>query len=139
MMMTDDQNVREGMRQAWLDSQPGMSEAHEEGGFVVHDANGSKSVERWPVGAKKRIFVPEHVGGRRNGLVVVATFHTHPTPNYPYRQEPSRTDILGVREDPDLAHEEYQGEYVIATELTYLIRKSGDVEVVGRTVELLRL
>jgi hypothetical protein len=131
------ESVRHALRQAWDESSPGSYEAHEEGGFLLRSADGSIVIERWPVGLKKRIFVPEHPGGRRYGLVIVATFHTHPNPNRAYIQEPSRNDVLAVRNDPELSHPEYEGELVIATEFTYLIRRTGQVETIGRTGELL--
>src|SRR5262249_7466958 len=56
-----------------------------------------------------------------------------------YQQEPSPTDVGAVRDDPDLDHPDYEGEYVIATLHTYRIRKDGQVELVGDTRQLLNL
>jgi hypothetical protein len=42
----DDPTVRRMLRQAWEDSQPGTSDAHEEGGFVLRALDGSWAVER---------------------------------------------------------------------------------------------
>jgi hypothetical protein len=71
------------------------------------------------------------------GLAIIATFHTHPNPGEEYLQEPGPTDIRAVRDDPDLGHTEYEGEFVISTETIYLISRSGDVTVAGRTDEIL--
>jgi len=38
-----------------------------------------------------------------------------------------------VRDDPDLSHADYEGEYVIASEWIYLIRKNGQVELFRET------
>jgi hypothetical protein len=40
-------DVRHALRQAWIDSNPDMTGGHEEGGFVLRDADGSLSVRRW--------------------------------------------------------------------------------------------
>ncbi len=47
MSVLDDDAIRGLLLQAWQESQPGTVDAHEEGGFVLRDANGSLSVERW--------------------------------------------------------------------------------------------
>jgi len=125
--------VRGLVLQAWLDSQPGTGNAHEEGGFVLRSADGSLSVERWPRGAQNEIFVPQHPSGNRAGLPIVATFHTHPNPGPDFQQEPSLTDIRAVRNDPDLSHPDYEGEYVIATESIYRIERNGRTSTVGDT------
>lgn len=94
-------------------------------------------VERWPRGAQNRIIVPGHTGGQRDGMTIVATFHTHPNPPPEFQQEPSLTDIRAVRDDSDLTHADYEGEIVIAAESVYIIRKSGKVELVGATSQVL--
>jgi proteasome lid subunit RPN8/RPN11 len=71
--------------------------------------------------------------------VVVATFHTHPNPGSEYQQEPSLTDIRAVRDDWDLNHPDYEGEYVIATEHTYRIPKQGPVATIGETSVVLEI
>ncbi len=48
------------------------------------------------------------------------------------------TDVRAVREDPDLAHPDYEGEYVVSSELTYLILRNGQVVTVGTTADVLR-
>jgi len=137
MRVLDDAEIRRLLRQAWGDSRAGTPEGHEEGGFVLRAADGSLAVERWPRGISDEIVVPAHPGGRRNGLLILATFHTHPNLDPVYQQEPSLTDIRAVRLDSDLSHPEYEGEYVISQETLYLIRKDGSVEVVGPTPQVL--
>jgi hypothetical protein len=133
----NDASIRDQFRQAWLDSQPDTVDAHEEGGFILQQADGSLITERWPGGAKKQIYVPPHPGGMRGNLRIVATFHTHPNSGPNYQQEPSLTDIRGVQYDPDLSHAEYEGEYVISLALVYLIHRDGRVETVGDSKGLL--
>jgi hypothetical protein len=135
----DDDTIRGLFLLAWRESQPGTVSAHEEGGFVLRNADGSLSVERWPRGASNQIVVPPHPGGRYDNRPIVATFHTHPNPGPGFQQDPSPTDIRAVRDDPDLGHPDYEGEYVIATEWMYRIRKDGQVESVGATGVVLRI
>jgi hypothetical protein len=42
----DDAQIRDELRQAWEDSEPDASNAHEEGGFVLLQPDRSLSVER---------------------------------------------------------------------------------------------
>lgn len=139
MSILDDGSVREALRQAWEDSEPDTPNAHEEGGFVLLTPNGKFAVERWPRGAQQSICPPPFTRGKRNGLVILATLHTHPNSGPEYRQGPSRKDVKAVRDDPDLGHAEYEGEYVISLRLVYRIRHDGDVETVGETRALLGL
>jgi len=125
------------LRQAWEDSRAGTEDEHEEGGFVLQEADGSLSVERWPCGQQNRMVVPSHVGGMRGGKRLIATFHTHPNPGPRYEQEPSLTDIRAVRDDPDLRHAEYEGELVISAETVYQICPDGTVETVGISEDIL--
>jgi hypothetical protein len=131
--------VRDALRQAWIDSQPGLTGGHEEGGFVLRAADGSLTVERWQRGTGANIVLPPFPGGRRNGLPIVATFHTHPNTGDDYEQGPSDDDIAGVENDPDLGHPEYEGEYVISEALLYQIGRDGKVTEVGPTPTLLGL
>ncbi len=135
----DDDTARGLFLQAWQESQPGSAGAHEEGEFVLRNADGSLEVQRWPVGIRNEILVPPHPGGHRGGRPIVATFHTHPNPGPDYRQEPSLTDVRGVRDDPDLSHPEYEGEYVISADWIYLIRKTGRIELIGETKAALKI
>jgi hypothetical protein len=129
----DDNTVRGLLLQSWQESQPGTAAAHEEGGFVLRNIDGSLGIERWPRGAQNQIVVPPHPGGKRGGLSIIATFHTHPNAGSEYQQEPSLTDIRAVRDDPDLAHPEYEGEYVIASGWIYRVNRTGQVEAVEET------
>ena len=105
----------------------------------LQNPDGSLTVERWPKGAKDQIVVPPYPGGRRGGLPIVATFHTHPNLGPDYQQEPSLTDTRAVRDDPDLKCAQYQGEFVISKADIYLIRPDGTVATVGDTSALLNL
>jgi hypothetical protein len=129
--------VRCLLLQAWQDSRPATDEAHEEGGFILRNADGSLAVVRWPRGLRNQIVVPPHPGGVSEGRVIVATFHTHPNTGPDYQQEPSLTDRRAVSEDPDLRHPEYEGEYVISVATVYRVHLDGSVEVVGGSREVL--
>jgi hypothetical protein len=139
MSVLDDDEIRFLARLAWIESLPGTAEAHEEGGFVLKASDGKLLVERWPRGAKNQIVVPVHSQGTRGELTIVATFHTHPSTGQGFQREPSLTDIRAIRDDADLSHQEYEGEYIISAEQVYLVRKSGDVEVVGDTQIVLNI
>ena len=138
-MVLDDADVRRAIADAWLRSEPGTRQAHEEGGFVVRQADGLLFVIGWPRGLQNEIFVPPHSAGRRGNMPIIATFHTHPNFGPGYQQEPSLTDIRAVRDDPDLSHVEYEGEYVISRKFTYRVLRTGDIEVVGETAALFQL
>ena len=137
MRALDDSGERAALWQAWLESGPDTPNPHEEGGFVLLEADGRLSVERWPQGGQDRIEFSGYASGLRRGRPIVATFHTHPNPAPEYRQEPSRTDIRAVRDDADLQHSYYEGELVIAREATYPIHSDGQVLLLGRTMEVL--
>src|SRR6267142_883499 len=94
--------VRKALARAWLDSKPGLSGGHEEGGFIVLNQTDNLEVKRWPTGEGNRIRVPDHPGCAVGATPIVASFHTHPNTGPEYLQEPSETDKRGVREDPDL-------------------------------------
>lgn len=136
MTVLDKLVVRRALMQAWQDSQPGFTGRHEEGGFILKDANGNLQIQRWPKGAQNEIFVPPHPDGKRGNKNIVATFHTHPNTGEDFLQEPSLTDIRAVRDDPDLKTNVYEGEYVITQDKIYRIDKMGDVSVVGNTQEI---
>lgn len=125
------------LRQAWRDSQPGESGAHEEGGFVVQDPHGNLDIVRWPMGGQSSISLPAYSDCRIGKGDIVATFHTHPNLGAEYLQEPSETDKRAVRDDRDLKGEFYEGEFVISQETIYLINPDGQVEEVGSTFEVL--
>lgn len=106
---------------------------------MLRSSDGSLSVERWPKGAQNEILVPPHSGCQRHSQTIVATFHTHPNPEPDFQQEPSLTDIRAVRDDPDLAHLDYEGEFVIAAKSVYCIRRSGEVDTIGEMAETLKV
>jgi hypothetical protein len=139
MGVLSDQGVVEAFRRAWHESKPGTIGGHEEGGFVVKNADGALTVVRWPRGVLDRIEVPEHPGGQFQGTVIIATFHTHPNTGPEYQQEPSLTDVRAVRDDPDLRRAEYEGEYVISQDIMYGILPGGEIEAVGQTTVLLSI
>src|SRR5262245_7191796 len=128
--------VCKALRQAWLDSQPGVSGGHEEGGFVIQVSARRLSVARWPTGVQNSILVPPHPGGTIGGNPIVASFHTHPNTGADFLQEPSETDKRAVRDDPDLKGAAYVGEFVIAQEKIYLIATNGQVREVANAQAL---
>jgi hypothetical protein len=139
MGVLSDEGVVCELRRAWEESRPGTAEGHEEGGFVVKRDDGKPTVVRWPLGIQDRIEVPEHPGGRFQGAVIIATFHTHPNFGPEYQQEPSLTDIRAVRNDPDLRHAKFEGEYVISQDMMYVVLPDGKVEALGQTSGLLSI
>jgi len=129
--------VRAALNQAWVDSQPGVTGGHEEGGFVVLDKFFRLAVKHWPKGEGNLIRVPDHAGCAVDGLPIVATFHTHPNTGPEYLQEPGETDKRGVRDDADLKDSFYVGEFVVANVLIYLVTPGGAVRDLGPRAELL--
>jgi hypothetical protein len=126
-------NVRSALQQAWTDSNPGLTDGHEEGGFVVKDVNERLSVIRWLKGTQDMIEVPPHAGCQIADLEIVASFHTHPNTGSDYLQEPSETDKRAVRDDPDLKGEEYVGEFIISQTTIYLVSTAGQVREMDDT------
>ena len=126
-------NVRHALQQAWIDSNPGMAGGHEEGGFVIREADGSLSVRRWQKGLQDTIQVPPHRNCLFDGLEIVASFHTHPNTGNDYLQEPSEADKRAVRDDPDLKGDEYVGEFVISQAVIYLVSPAGQVREMDDT------
>jgi len=119
------------LKRAWQESQPGVSGGHEEGGFILQDAAGNISVDRWPKGAQDTIILPPRPNCRIGGKDIVGSLHTHPNTGSDYLQEPSETDKRAVRDDPDLKGELYVGEFVISTDKIYLITPNGQVSEIG--------
>ena len=126
-------NVRSELRQAWIDSEPGLIGGHEEGGFIVETADGDMQVVRWPEGFQDAIQVPPHADCLVDGLKIVASFHTHPNIGRDYLQEPGETDKRAVRDDPALKGEDYVGEFVLSQALIYLITPAGQVREMDDT------
>jgi len=76
--------VRSALQQAWLDSSPGLTGGHEEGGFILKNADESLSVKRWQRGLQDTIQVPPHRDCMFDSLEIVASFHTHPNTGSDY-------------------------------------------------------
>ncbi len=129
--------VREALKQAWHDSEPGFAGGHEEGGFLCLATDGTIMVDRWQRGEKSEIQVPPHLDGKRNGEIILATFHTHPNTGNSFDQEPSPGDCQSVEQDPDLKHREYVGEFVISKDSVFVIRPSAAIVNIGPTPEVL--
>ena len=129
--------IRAGLAEAWNESKPGLTGGHEEGGFIVLGEHDTLSVHRWPTGEGSLIRVPSHAGCVVDGLPIVATFHTHPNTGPDFLQEPGETDKRGVKEDADLKGSLYVGEFVVASEMIYLITPGGAVRELDARAELL--
>jgi Domain of unknown function (DUF4329) len=127
------------LKRAWDDSNPGLTGGHEEGGFILKDAQGNFSVVRWAIGDRQSIFVPAHPGCKIEEIAIAASFHTHPNTGGNYLQEPSETDRRAVRDDPDLKKASYVGEFVISQAKIYWIEPNGQVSEVGNTTSILSL
>lgn len=125
--------VRSASQQTWIDSSPGVTGGHEEGGFIVRDVDRNLSVVRWTKGLKDSIQVPLHAGCKIDGLEIVASFHTHPNTGDDYLQEPSETDKRAVHDDPDLKGSEYIGEFIITQAIIYLVTPAGQVREMDDT------
>ena len=88
----NEQGVRAALRLAWFESEPGLTNAHEEGGFIVRDEAGKILIARWPRGGKSTILIPPHENCLLERREIIATFHTHPTPDpITYRSPAKRT------------------------------------------------
>jgi hypothetical protein len=127
----NDPNVSAALQQAWLDSNPGVTGGHEEGGFIIRADSGNLQVRRWKRGAQDNIVVPLHFNCQFEGNEVVATFHTHPNTGNDYQQETSEIDKQAVRGDPHLKGQNYLGEFVITAETIFLITPTGQVREVA--------
>ncbi|MBM4081858.1 MAG: hypothetical protein FJ278_19285 [Planctomycetes bacterium] len=135
--IVEDAAVRAALKQAWVDSRPGVVGGHEQGGFVLRDPKSTWSVARWPQGRHNSILMPAHAKCRAGDDDIVATFHTHPNTGSAYLQEPSETNKRAVRDDPDLKGESYVGEFVISQAKVYLVAPTGHVAEVGDTESIL--
>lgn len=135
--LLNDPAICAALKQAWQDSQPGITGGHEEGGFILRDAAGNLSVLRWPKGEQNVIVLPVHPSCKIGEHDIVATFHTHPNTGSDYLQEPGETDKRSVRDDLHLKGGSYEGEFVIAQEAIYLVTPHGQVSIVGDTRDIL--
>ena len=129
--------VVEGMRNAWLDSNPGPVGGHEEGGFVCEKAGGELVVLRWPHGERSLIVVPDHRNCRFAGMAILVTFHTHPNTGPSDCPEPSDTDRQAIEQDANLKDRYYLGEFVISNETIYAISQDGSVAELASTCDIL--
>ena len=123
----DSPAVQRGMRQAWTDSQAGdPAHRHEEGGYIVRNADGTYGVERWPRGAGASITPPARdAQGRYNGKEVVGEFHTHPNPPV---DEAGRQWAQGGHAGDwnGIAAENYSGEsYIISDASVWSVSPTG--------------
>jgi hypothetical protein len=121
------------LKQAWEDSQPGVTGGREEGGFILQDLAGNFSIVRWARGNQNSIILSSHPKCKIDESDIVASFHTHPNTGDDYLQEPSETDKRAVRDDSDLKGAFYVGELVISQAKVYLISPNGQVSEVGDT------
>ena len=115
----DDAAVRDEMAEAWKDSLTVYGEA-ENGGWLVRNADGSHTVERWPEGQRTQIGVPQHVPDN-----VVGAFHTHPN-RTPGLNGPSPWDIEMVQKRPELTPH-----YIVSHDGVYVIDAAGNVTELG--------
>lgn len=121
------------LNRARLDSEPGESGGHEEGGFVVINDLRDLAVVRWDKGLQNEIVLPPHKNCFVDGKDIIVSFHTHPNTGRDFQQEPSLTDIRAVSDDFDLKSEFYLGELVISEQNIYLIGPVGDYHIIGVT------
>ena len=132
-----DTAVRAALTTAWIESVPGATGGHEEGGFVILGPDEKLAMRRWPTGGGNQIQVPPHTGCEVDGRPIVASFHTHPNTGPDFLQEPSETDKRGVREDVELKGKWYVGEFVVSDETVFLLTPAGAVRELGSRAELL--
>lgn len=140
----DSAAVKQAMRAAWNDSQASdKNKRHEEGGYIVKNADGSYGVERWPTGGQKSISPPSRAAdGKYNGKEVVGEFHTHPNPDVDedgkhWREAPSNGpggDLEGIKA------EKYPGKsYVIGHNNVYAVDNDGtDKGSIGKRDDVLK-
>src|SRR5262245_9568919 len=135
LSILNDPIVLAALKDAWLDSNPGNSGGHEEGGFILLRSNGELNVMRWHRGEQDTITLPPHTDCKFDDEKIVASFHVHPNMGDDYLQEPSETDKRAVRDDPDLKGENYIGEFVISAKIIYLVTPAGSVRELNDTQE----
>jgi len=128
--------VRDELRRAWEESAHGPVGGKEQGGFICQTDDGRFLIDRWPVGTDC-ITVPPHPACRRNGELIVASFHTHPHTGPDYAPWPSAMDREEIRRDADLKDSGYLGEFVISAAQIYLIHPDGSYVTIGDMTLLL--
>jgi len=131
--------IRDALKKAWQDSDPGITGGHEEGGFIVQGTNGELFVMRWPKGGQDTISLSPYKNGKVGDRSIIATFHTHPNTGSDYLQEPGETDKCAVRDDDELKNEECIGEFVISRDMIYHISPTGLVSEIESTKKLLAI
>jgi len=131
--------LRQAFQLAWERSQPTVPTArHEEGGYIVVEADGLLGVRWWQPGKSASIVPPPRA---RDGSFakrrVVGEFHTHPFPRQDetgkiWELAPSEVNIYGVQ------NEKYSGaSYVIGWEHLWQIEPDGRVLCIGLRSKLL--
>lgn len=137
----DSPDVKKGMAKAWTDSQAGdKDKRHEEGGYIVKNADGTYGVERWPTGKQATIAPPPRsADGKYKGKEVVGEFHTHPNPDVDekgkkWQESPSPGDLTGIKA------EKYAGDsYVIGHKNVYSVGNDGtDKGKIGKREDVLK-
>ena len=137
MDLLDDPIIKAALAQAWRDSTPESPKArHEEGGYIVQNADGTTMVILWPAGEGSAILPPMmRPEGWYNGFRVLATFHTHPNPPM---------DEVGQEweQGPGIADQRWHSRrkmrgFVIAQDHVYEIGADGSVQVIGKRKEVL--
>lgn len=122
-----DPAVQAGMRAAWTASQASdPANRHEEGGYIVRNADGSLGVEPWPRGSGASIAPPARAAdGSYNGKQVLGEFHTHPNP--PVDENGKKWTQGGHPGDWNgVAAEKYPGDsYIISDGHIYKIDSAG--------------
>ena len=137
MDLLADHAVRAEIRRAWQESTvDDPANRHEEGGYIVRNADGTYSVERWPRGEKSGIIPPPLKSGNHYmDREVIATFHTHPNPpideaGREWKEEPSERDQRWH------ARHRLRG-YVIGHTSIYEIDTNGEFQAVGKREDVL--
>lgn len=124
---------------AWERSQPTVPTArHEEGGYIVVEADGLLGVRWWQPGTAALITPAKRArDGSFEGRKVVGEFHTHPRPHQDeqgqvWELEPSAIDLYGIR------NENYTGiSYVIGWDYIWQVEPNGQVTRIGLRAKLL--
>jgi hypothetical protein len=122
---------------AWQESEANdPTSRHEEGGYIVRNADRSLSIVRWLRGEQSGIMPPAmHGENRYDGREVVATFHTRPNPlvdelGREWKEGPSERDRRW-----HIRHK-LRG-YVVGQSFIYEIDEIGKIGELGRREEIL--
>ncbi len=116
--LLNDIGLQDEMAEAWMDSAD-LFTPREHGGWIVQNADGTHSSQRWPAGDQSRIGPPQDVPDN-----VVGAFHTHP--NVRGVARPSRADIAAVQSRPELAPH-----YVVSHDGLFAIDANGSWTTLG--------